>query len=296
MKFNLMIRSKDLIEQMRPKHWVKNTLVLVPLIASHQIFDLEKLVDALIFIMCFSFLASAAYTFNDIRDIDSDKAHDQKKFRPLASGRISTKQAYLMFFILVSIVSSVAFTVFSVLANLVLFFYFVLTLTYSIQIKKYFGLDVVTLSLLYTLRILGGTFATEVSVSYWLLTFSIFIFFSLGNMKRYIEILNSKNPTIPGRGYSKSDESLVLMAGLSSGLISVLVSVLYVQNPEISNLYAHPDLLFLCSIILLHWVIFSWHSASHNKVFYDPIIWAVKDKTSLLSFFFILCFTLIAAS
>ncbi len=282
------------LRQIRIKHWSKNLLVFLPLFAAHEITNFSKVKEVLLYFLCFSLIASATYIINDLLDLESDRKHQFKRDRPLASGMMTKKNAMLLFTILLSFSFLISILFFSKEAIFVLVIYLIVTFSYSIWIKQVFALDVLVLAGLYTLRILGGTFAANVLISYWLLVFSIFIFLSLGNMKRYIEIINLNTPSIPGRSYSSNDAQLTLFSGICSGYISALVMALYSQSPAVKVLYVNPEILIFVSAIILYWISYSWNSATKNKVFHDPIEWALKDRTSLLCIFFVVAITFFA--
>jgi 4-hydroxybenzoate polyprenyltransferase len=144
--------------------------------------------------------------------------------------------------------------------------------------------DVITLAGLYTIRIIAGTMALSLELSFWLLAFSMFVFLSLAIVKRYSELLELKNRsdgvTISSRGYLVSDLELLTSLGGSSGYIAVLVLALYVHSQEIAGLYAQPELLWLCCPLFLFWISRVWVIAHRGLMHDDPIVWAIKDRGS----------------
>jgi 4-hydroxybenzoate polyprenyltransferase len=168
--------------------------------------------------------------------------------------------------------------------GLIILAYTGLTTIYSLKLKKFAVLDVVTLALLYTSRIIAGAIAIKTVPSFWILSFSLFFFFSLALMKRFSELLELKSPgkkqAIKGRGYSSEDLELVSALGAGSGLISVLVLLLYIHDPDIAGLYTHPLFLWLCGVFLLVWISRAWLIAHRGEMHEDPIVFALKDKVS----------------
>lgn len=162
--------------------------------------------------------------------------------------------------------------------------YFSLTLAYSLKIKEIAVIDVITLAALYTLRIIAGAAAINVVVSFWLLLFSMFIFFSLALIKRYSEIKAArdaaKSGTLLGRGYEPNDLELVSSIGSSSGLIAVMVLALYIQDGQASNLYSTPQLIWIACPAVLLWITRAWFIAHRGQMHDDPIVFAIKDKVS----------------
>jgi 4-hydroxybenzoate polyprenyltransferase len=134
------------------------------------------------------------------------------------------------------------------------------------------------------MRIIAGAAAVSVSLSFWLLAFSIFIFLSLALVKRYAELLvqsgEGKN-SAHGRGYLVTDAPLLQALGVSSGYISTLVIALYLRSENVMSLYAQPLAIWLLIPILLFWVSWVWLKSSRGEMHDDPIVFAAKDKTSL---------------
>ena len=154
---------------------------------------------------------------------------------------------------------------------------------YTSLIKKLAIIDVIILASLYLLRILAGSLATNIPISLWLLTFSIFIFVSLGFLKRYKELrqLNQTDVAqIPGRFYHTDDLEVVSAMGIASGYISCLVLVLYLRSPEVSGFYHHLEYLWPGCLLVLYWISRTWLLAHRNKIDDDPVLYAIKDMQS----------------
>ena len=163
--------------------------------------------------------------------------------------------------------------------------YLLLTVVYSLVLKRLVLVDCLTLATLYTVRIIAGAAAVSVSLSFWLLAFSIFIFLSLAFVKRYAELVvqsQEGKSSAYGRGYLVSDASLLQTLGVSSGYISVLVIALYLRSEDVVSLYSEPLAIWLLIPILLFWVSWVWLKSARGEMHDDPIVFATKDKTSLL--------------
>ena len=274
---------KSLLVQMRVRHWIKNLLVLIPVFAAQKTLSVEAWSNALLFFVSMSLIASGTYIFNDLIDLKFDSIHVYKRHRPLVSGLISLRTGITALFVLIASGFLISLTFLNSAATLSLAAYLALTLLYSLLLKRILAVDVVMLATLHTLRLIGGSLAIDVPISFWMISFSIFMFFSLGAIKRSIEISTSDSNEIPGRPYIKQDLLIVNVAGISSGLLSVLVLALYVQSPEVVNVYyKSPELLFLALPILLYWIFYAWLNASRGNILFDPIAWATKDTGSRL--------------
>ena len=159
------------------------------------------------------------------------------------------------------------------------------TLTYSLYLKRMLLLDVFVLSGLYTVRILAGSAATAVPISEWLGGFSVFFFLSLAFVKRFseLEALRERGGVVPaGRGYHMSDLEQLRALGTGSMFAAVLVTTLYISNPQTSLLYAHAKRLWLVVPVLLLWLSQVWMLASRGEMHDDPVVWAITSKRSLL--------------
>ena len=148
------------------------------------------------------------------------------------------------------------------------------------------------LSGLYTIRILAGAAATAIVPSFWLLSFSIFIFLSLALVKRYAEMkaVEAKaGRKTSGRGYTTDDLPVLLALGAASGFAAVQVLALYINSAEVNTLYRHPQLLWLIMPAMLYWITRVWLKTHRGEMHDDPVVFAAKDWQSLLIGGFIFC-------
>ncbi len=176
---------------MRPKQWIKNAFVLAPLIFSKELFQPEPLITAMKALIAFCLIASCVYIINDISDVDADRAHPEKRNRPLAAGTISHLQAYVLFGVLLML--SIFLTLdMNSRFQLVLAAYFVINLAYSAKLKEIVLLDVFIIASGFMLRVLGGAFAINVQVSSWIVLCTLFVSLFLGFAKRRGELLLSQ--------------------------------------------------------------------------------------------------------
>lgn len=271
------------IKALRVHQWLKNLLILVPLLAAHQLSSIQGLLQAGYAFVAFSLCASAVYVLNDLLDLESDRQHIRKRKRPFAACTIPLSQGLFMVPVLLVIAFAVA-CLLPMQFALVLSVYFLMTLAYSFRLKKQVIVDVMMLAGLYTMRIIAGAAATAITPSFWLLAFSMFIFLSLAMVKRYSELLitlqaNKKEPA--GRGYSVEDLPVLMAIGVSSGLGSVLILALYINSPETSQMYPNTMWLWLIPPIILYWTSRMWMKAHRGQVDDDPVVFAAKDWQSL---------------
>lgn len=273
---------KTLLQAIRIHQWVKNLLIFVPMILAHKLADKQAIWASIICFAAFSLTASAGYLINDLVDIENDKRHPTKKNRPLASGRISKNTCYLICVLFLGIALTLTLSL-SYKSLLVLLAYFCTSLLYSAKLKKIVLLDVFVLASLYTIRIIAGGFAVAVPVSAWLKAFSMFIFLSLAMVKRFSEVAGLKdNNKAPGRDYRTGDLDVLTNMGTTSGYLSVLVLALYINNEDVAKLYSHSGALWLICPLLLFWISRVWLLTHRGEMHDDPIVFAIRDKTSYL--------------
>ena len=154
------------------------------------------------------------------------------------------------------------------------------------MLKRVEVVDCLALATFYTVRIIAGAAAVSISISFWLLTFSIFIFLSLAFVKRYAELvgqIQEGKQVQYGRAYVVSDHTLLQILGISSGYISTLVIGLYIRSEEVVTFYAQPTAIWLAIPILLFWVSWVWLKATRGEMHHDPIVFAATDRASLVT-------------
>lgn len=273
---------------LRVHQYSKNALVLIPLLASHEM-NLGNVLVAMLGAASFCLCASSVYLLNDLVDLQADRAHPTKKFRPLASGEIPLAHALLAIPLLLFASVLVAGLVSAAFLG-VLLGYFALTVAYSFYLKRKMLIDVVTLAMLYTARIIAGAVAVEVALSQWLLAFSIFIFVALALVKRYAELatrldMELAEPT--NRNYKFGDLGIVAAFAAASGYNAVTVFALYISSPDVNALYSRPQILWLICLVLIYWVSRIVMMAHRRSLREDPIVFAMTDRNSLISFLII---------
>ena len=269
---------------MRPHQWMKNLLILVPLFAAHRYGDLASVLAALLAFVVFSLTASSVYLLNDIVDVGDDRHHHRKRKRPFAAGHLSLLHGWLIWPGLLVIAFGLSALTLPWAFTAVLAGYLVLTVAYSLRLKQSALVDVMLLAVLYTVRIVAGAAAIGVPLSFWLLTFSMFLFLSLAFIKRFSELKGAHSAgqqgAIRGRGYYPEDFTMVAALGAAAGQIAVLVLALYIQDSHTAELYRQPKLIWLACPLLLYWISRAWLIAHRGWMHDDPIVFALKDRTS----------------
>jgi len=278
-------RWQDYLNALRPPHWVKNTLVFVPLAAVHRIFEAPLVGRALLAFVAFNLCASGLYLLNDLLDLPADRRHPHKKERMLASGRIRLAHALAMMPVLLIGAFVIALHLSMGFAG-VLGLYAALMIGYSLRLKDIPLVDVLVLAGGYALRVAAGAVAVDIRISAWLLTLCVFLFFSLALIKRYAELVVLESAAASAaqahaRGYVSQDKGILLAQGIASGYLAVMVLALY-TNTEISQrLYARHDYFWGICLLLLYWISYLWMMATRARIVGDPLMFALSDRVSL---------------
>jgi 4-hydroxybenzoate polyprenyltransferase len=274
--------GRTLVKAIRLHQWAKNVLLFVPLLLSHKL-TAPSAVAAIAAFFCFCFMASANYLVNDMLDIESDRRHRSKRLRPFAAGDLSVAGGIALSLALI-LASAALLPVLPRAFALWLGLYIVATLSYSLYLKRVAVVDVLLLSGLYTLRLLAGGAATGTEISPWLAGFSSFLFLSLAMVKRFSEIENLREmggTATHGRGYLLADMEQIRSFGTSSAYAAVVVFMLYIARPDVTELYRHATRLWLIVPLLIYWLNRVWLLASRGELDDDPVVFAMRDAMSL---------------
>lgn len=244
----------------------------------------------------FSLAASATYVVNDLWDLENDRSHPRKRNRPFANASITIPAGItvaagaLMVALLLAAFISKSFL-------LMLVLYITLTSAYSWVLKEYVLIDALMLSLLYTLRILAGAVAINISTSSWLLAFSVFIFFSLALVKRCSELVSLRQiggEAARGRDYRVTDLIVLWPLGIGAALCAVVVFGLFISAAETQARYVSAQLLWFVAIGLIYWLARLWIKTARGEMHDDPLVFALKDLGSRMTILAMLLATLVA--
>lgn len=240
----------ELVKLIRPQQWVKNLFLFIPVFFAGEFFNMDKLITVFLGFISFSIAASAVYIINDIKDVDEDRNHPQKKWRPLATGAISLSVAYPLF--LLFLVSGL---VLSYLLN-VGFFIFLLTylsinIAYSFGLKKVSILDLILVSIGFVLRVLSGGELGAVPISHWLVVMVFLLSLFIVLAKRRDDLVETKNTGAPIRSSSKNYNLEFVNAVLTmlSGIIVVSYIMYCLSDDTLSHFKS--DKLYLTGIFVV---------------------------------------------
>ncbi len=220
-----MPKTKDLIELIRPKQYVKNIFLFLPLFFGRQYTDPAMLWNSFLGFIGFCFATALVYIFNDLQDIEEDMKHPIKKNRPLASGRITRPQALIYLLVLAVAFLAMVIIFLSVQYLLIAIIYLVLNIAYSLRIKHIAILDVVTVAIGFVLRIFAGAATIDIQPSHWLIlmTFLIALFLSLAKRRDDLILAGEGyegRKSLDGYNLTFVDASMMIMAAVTIVCIS----------------------------------------------------------------------------
>lgn len=269
------------LSAMRVQHWLKNLLLLVPILFAHSLYNPALLASALIGALCFCLAASGVYLLNDLLDLGADRVHPHKMHRALASGRLPIQHALVLLPALWLGAALLAIALPGPFLG-VLSLYVVLMLAYSMRLKDIAIVDALVLAMGYSLRIQAGALAVGIMVSPWLLVCSSAMFFGLALLKRYAELVALRPASGTDRrvrAYSTADSAIVAALGGASGCVAVSLLALYpIIEPTTHDRW---PLWLVCGFILF-WVGHMWLMAHRGAIRDDPVAFAVRDPVSRL--------------
>ncbi|MGK6310163.1 UbiA family prenyltransferase [Variovorax sp. DT-64] len=274
------------LQGLRPHQWLKNVLVFLPLMPVLHDLTQALMLDAVLAFVAFSLMASGIYVLNDLLDLESDRRHHSKRRRPFAAGDIAPATGLAMSIGLgtASLALSAALLPPSFVAVLLL--YAALTTAYSVFLKRRAVVDVFSLAALYTIRVAAGTQATGQPLSFWILSFSLFIFLSLALAKRYVELSSAAGDAVQlkrDRGYQPGDATFVLCTGVAAGQMSALLLSLYLHDQQMLARYQEPTWLWILIPVFLFWIVRIWLKAIRGALHEDPVVFAARDWVSRLA-------------
>ena len=273
-----MIEISILFKIIRIKQWYKNIVIFLPLVFSLSLLNLDSIYLTIVGFIALSLASSALYIRNDILDIEFDKQHPIKKFRPLASGQISKKNAYIIFVLLLSS-SLIIAAILNWQLVIVLIFLFVNTTVYSQWLKNFAYVDLLSISLNFVIRVLAGMLLLQVGISPWLIFGVFLVAFFLGLMKRKSEIIILKDTAALHRK-SLSKYSIKKL-NYSLLIVSVLVIVTYSLYSITNDPTNDNRLIFTIPIVAI--IIFRQYYLSEKSVSVKKFDEVINDKITVLA-------------
>jgi len=235
---------------MRPHQYIKNLFIFLPLFFAMKITNTELLLNAFIAFIAFSLTASAIYTLNDYHDIEEDRHHPKKKYRPLASGVISKSKAI----VIVAVLLILGFTLMASLSlkgTGILAAYVGLNIAYSYYLKHIAILDVVIIAMGFVLRLFIGAVVTGIALSMWIviMTFLLALFMALAKRRDdvliYLDTGKKMRKVIDGYNLQFLDTAMAIMAS-----VVIVAYTIYTTSPEVVARF-HSEYLYLTALFVI---------------------------------------------
>lgn len=273
---------KKYLKLLRVSHWAKNVLLFLPLIFSSNLFNVKLFMLTIVGFFLFSFLSSIIYINNDIEDIENDKKHPQKKFRPLAAGVISIPKARMIQLLLFIIVCGL--TIFLYLKtnsiNIILLsvIYFVMNYLYSKGLKNVAIVDVVILVIGFLIRVFLGSVIINIEISNWLYLMIMFGSFYLGFGKRRNEIM--KNGDVSRKVLKNYNKNFLDKNMYSCLTLSMVCYSMWATNADVINRIGNNLLIWTIPIVMIIFMLYSLEIETDS--FGDPIEVVVHNKKIVL--------------
>jgi len=268
---------KNLFFALRPKHWIKNLFIFIPLIFGEKLFVFPLNLKVAYAFVLFSAMSSAVYLVNDICDVEKDRNHRTKRLRPIASGKVSVWQAWMTVFILTFIVLILSFRLEGKLGVLLLS-YFMLNLFYTRTLKDVVIIDVFCIAIFFLMRILAGTVITGVALSHWMVFMVVLLAMFIGFNKRRQEILTARENAHAQRSVlAKYDRYFIdqMIAVLTSSI--VVVYMLYTVDARTIGIFGSNHLIY--SIPFVYYGIFRYLYLVHKRRRgEDPTVLILSDR------------------
>jgi len=228
---------KPIIKLLRPHQWVKQLFVVLPLFFSGSLLELWCLRQVAVAFMAFSAMASAIYCLNDISDVEADRLHPKKKYRPLATGEMSVRGAYALMAALV--VASLGICLLSdreqaLSLTGIVCFYFVLNVAYCLKLKQYAIVDVFIVALGFVLRVVAGGVACGTWLSPWLISMTFLIALFLAFAKRRDDVvLHEKTGRVTRRNTERYNLDFLNYTLGIIGAVTMICYIIYTVSPEV---------------------------------------------------------------
>lgn len=250
-----MTYMNNILKLIRPHQWLKNVFVLIPMFFGGSLLDPEDIRASVLTFLAYSFVASSVYCFNDINDIEADRRHPVKCKRPLASGAVSMGTAWMLMalmFVLAALMTALLGDRGHILkVGGVLLFYYILNICYCAKLKQYAIVDVCIVAFGFVLRVLAGGFATDITLSKWLVLMTFLLTLFLSFAKRRDDVLRMNETGEPPRKNTiRYNLTFINQAITITASVTLVCYIMYTVSPEVVARLGS-DLLYLTSVFVL---------------------------------------------
>ncbi len=281
---------------LRIPQWIKNSFLFIPIFFAGELFDTAKLLAVIYGFVSFSLVASSIYILNDIRDVESDRKHPEKKFRPIAAGKVKISVAWVVMIICAVAGFGIAWWLSAYFAY-ILTGYFVMNLAYSSGLKKVAIVDLLIVATGFVLRVLSGGFAADVYISHWLIMMIFLLSLFIVLAKRRDDILEYNKSGIALRSSIQNYNLDFIQSVLTmlSGII-VVSYLMYTISPEVSEKFGTDHLYFTTIFVIagvmryIQITLVENKSGSPTRILYTDRFLHFTLAGWVLSFFLIIYF------
>ena len=241
------------VRLIRPKQWIKNLIVLLPIFFGGALLSPHALFCGLVTALSFSFAASSIYCLNDIIDVEDDRRHPVKCARPVASGQVSIRKAWCLmgFMFALSMLVLLLLPSHQLPTGGVILFYWLLNIAYCLRLKQHAIIDVCVVAFGFVLRLLAGGLATDIFLSKWivLMTFLLMLFLSFAKRRDDVVRMNETGEA-PRKNTIRYNLTFINQAITITASVTLVCYIMYTVSPEVVSHY-HSEYLYLTSIFVL---------------------------------------------
>lgn len=276
----------NILKLIRPHQWLKNVFVLIPMFFGGSLLDPEDIRASLLTFLAYSFVASSVYCFNDINDVEADRRHPVKCKRPLASGAVSMGTAWMLMalmFVLAALMTALLGDRGHILkVGGVLLFYYILNICYCAKLKQYAIVDVCIVAFGFVLRVLAGGFATDITLSKWLVLMTFLLTLFLSFAKRRDDVLRMNETGKPPRKNTiRYNLTFINQAITITASVTLVCYIMYTVSPEVVARLGS-DLLYLTSVFVLLGLLRYMQITVVDKKSGDPTKIMLRDRFTQL--------------
>lgn len=281
-----MSYMNNILKLIRPHQWLKNVFVLIPMFFGGSLLDPEDIRASLLTFLAYSFVASSVYCFNDINDVEADRRHPVKCKRPLASGAVSMGTAWMLMalmFVLAALMTALLGDRGHILkVGGVLLFYYILNICYCAKLKQYAIVDVCIVAFGFALRVLAGGFATDITLSKWLVLMTFLLTLFLSFAKRRDDVLRMNETGEPPRKNTiRYNLTFINQAITITASVTLVCYIMYTVSPEVVARLGS-DLLYLTSVFVLLGLLRYMQITVVDKKSGDPTKIMLRDRFTQL--------------
>ncbi len=276
----------NILKLIRPHQWLKNVFVLIPMFFGGSLLDPEDIRASVLTFLAYSFVASSVYCFNDINDVEADRRHPVKCKRPLASGAVSMGTAWMLMalmFVLAALMTALLGDRGHILkVGGVLLFYYILNICYCAKLKQYAIVDVCIVAFGFVLRVLAGGFATDITLSKWLVLMTFLLTLFLSFAKRRDDVLRMNETGEPPRKNTiRYNLTFINQAITITASVTLVCYIMYTVSPEVVARLGS-DLLYLTSVFVLLGLLRYMQITVVDKKSGDPTKIMLRDRFTQL--------------